>query len=128
MGQTTKSGRTRNRRKVQPQAPPTGWPPLIVPVYESWNGTNKVTYTFSTPAYEGWPYANQFAGTGVLNCWLQDGDQYLTCTGAIVADKLEVTSPTNLDETLFYILPWQEGFRGMNGEWLAPIVSLLQAP
>lgn len=129
MGATTKQGRTRNRRDLSKRNPPAGWPPLITWAFESWDGFKVVNFAMENPSYAGWPYGTNFTGDGLVDCWLQDGATFVTATATIIAAgaTLRLTFPDDLSEgSLLYVLPWSEGVRGLNGEWLAPMLVNLQ--
>lgn len=124
MGSTTRYGRTRNRRGLQPPSAPDGYPNMLI-----LGAVVRVSSTvFRFPLYDINGVNNQYDSmviTGPLNLWLDEDAENRECTVTYdgVTKLLTITLPTPINDGVLPIIrPWQPTVRGPNGEWVAPTV------
>jgi hypothetical protein len=123
MGANTKYGRTRNRRALALNAPPAGWPNMLVLTALTHPSANVVT--FGMRSANGQYYAPaSFAGSGEIHLWSDPDGEMQTAT-AVWDGGIDVLTVTKADgwiaDELYVIQPWNANLRGLNGEWLAPL-------
>ena len=127
MGTTTKNGRTRNRRGIGIGAPPKTYPLIATPFAISRATTNSFEFRLLFAYPDQWPY-NGFAGDGQVKVFsVSTGLVYdATVTYNSVENKFNVDiGAAIVSDTVYQWLPWQEGVRGFNGEWVGSWASVI---
>jgi hypothetical protein len=128
MGRSTKNGRTRNRRVQQLASVIQGQPPVLaLALLEIVSTTVHKLTAFGSELTEAENLAIAPGATlrVIVSTVLANTPENATVTAVGGVLTITTATPLNSGDSLV-VLPWNEGVRGQNGEWLA--MTIAQVP
>lgn len=117
---------TRNRRDVDPSAPPLPYPLLMVPVFFSRAGSTLTVTLRNGGTYSGFSASTMVMGT--VQPYETNTGKILVSYALIPGDTAKIVftfnEPLEVNDE-FFVPQWSQMIRGINGEWIAPAIVLI---